>query len=55
MTKPKPRSTICWLCGKKLYQARIFVEVVIDQHPRILHKSCAKELEEGRDNLRWDC
>lgn len=49
MKKPKPRSTICWLCGKKLYQGRIFVEKIVDFHSRILHKICAKELELAKD------
>lgn len=56
MNKPKPRSTICWFCGRKLRQARIFVEVVVDGHPRILHKGCVKEaLDDGvEDYPRWE-
>lgn len=41
---PKPRSTLCWSCGKKLYQSRIHVEKVVEGHPRILHKQCWKDL-----------
>jgi hypothetical protein len=43
----KPRAQFCWHCGNQLYQRKIYVEVVIDGHPRILHKTCAKELENG--------
>lgn len=46
---PKPRSTICWLCGKRLYQWRTHVERIVDEHPRILHKACSEALRENPD------
>lgn len=41
---PKPRAQFCWECGKQLYQRKIHTEAVIDGHPRILHKECARQL-----------
>lgn len=43
----KPRSTICWECGLQLQQRKIFVEMVVDGHPRILHKQCANGIKKG--------
>ena len=45
MKKTKPRSVVCWSCGKLLYQRRVFVEKLVDGHPRILHKDCAKKID----------
>ena len=45
----KPRAAFCWHCGKQLYQRKVFVEVIIDGFPRILHKTCAKTLKENPD------
>jgi len=46
----KPRIRFCWLCGRKL-RGNHFVETVIDEHPRIMHKACAKwaEREQAKD------
>ncbi len=49
MLKIKPRSTICWLCGRQLYQRRIHVEMIVDGHLRILHKDCAEQVETGEE------
>lgn len=47
-TKPlKPRSTICWLCGRRLYQWRVHVERVVDGHSRILHRACSEALKKN--------
>jgi len=54
VTKLKPRSTICWLCGRRLYQHRVFVEIIIDEHPRILHKQCATKYESGSFEEDYD-
>lgn len=43
----KPRSTICWECGLRLYQRKSHTEMVVDGHPRILHKQCAKSIKKG--------
>jgi hypothetical protein len=40
MSSPGPRTNYCWECGKKL-KLPSFAEVVIDGHPRIVHKECA--------------
>jgi len=37
----KPRLRFCWHCGKQLY-GNHHVELIIDEYPRILHKSCGK-------------
>lgn len=41
----KPRSTICWECGRQLIWRRIHIEMVVDGHSRILHKECAKNIK----------
>ncbi len=43
----KPRAQFCWACGRQLYQRKAFTEMVVDGHPRILHKQCAKSLDKG--------
>lgn len=50
----KPRASFCWLCGKQLYQHKICVEMVIDGHPRILHKQCVSDLEIQKIEEYWD-
>lgn len=47
--KAKPRAQFCWLCGRKLRGRIHFAEMVVDGHSRILHKRCAKLLEEGQN------
>jgi hypothetical protein len=53
--KKKQRVKFCWECGKQLYQRKICVEKFIDGYLRTLHKSCAKELEEEKENQNEDC
>lgn len=46
----KPRVRFCWHCGNKL-RGNHFVEVMVDELPRIVHKECAKEAVEGGDRI----
>jgi len=48
MTAKKPRAQFCWECGLQLYQRKVHVEMVVDGHPRILHKDCAKLITKGK-------
>jgi len=41
----KPRARFCWECGRKLY-GNHYKEIIVDGHPRILHKQCAKMYKE---------
>lgn len=52
MKKDLPRAQFCWECGRQLYQRKIHVEVVIDGHPRILHKQCAKDIAGKKEEKR---
>jgi len=47
MKNNKPRVRFCWECSRKL-QGNHHVEMVIDGHPRILHKSCAKAYQKTK-------
>jgi len=43
-----PRTKVCWECGgylkKDMHTLKWhFIEAVVDEHPRILHKMCHKE------------
>lgn len=38
------RANICHQCGMKI-SGNSYVEALIDGHPRVLHESCAKDLE----------
>lgn len=46
----KPRSTVCWYCGKKLAAKKgggyHYLEVELEGNFRILHKSCLDWYEE---------
>ena len=48
MEKEKPKYRFCWECSRKLWGNRHAVRV-IDGHERILHKCCAKDLDEQLD------
>lgn len=45
----KPRSTLCWLCGRRLYQWRVHIEREVDGHSRILHRACSEALKKNPD------
>jgi hypothetical protein len=42
----KPRVKFCWECGRKLW-GKNFIELVVGGHPRILHKRCAQNIQNG--------
>jgi len=41
LNEMKPRIRFCWECGRKLW-GNHYVEMEIDGHKRILHKTCGK-------------
>lgn len=43
----------CWHCSKKLWNG-IHEELKIDHHPRVLHKTCAKEVKREYDFVKRD-
>lgn len=44
--KPKPRVRFCWACSRKLYGVSHVLRV-IDGCERILHATCAYEIDNG--------
>ncbi len=44
--KPKPRYRFCWACSRKLH-GNSYVLRVIDGYERILHGTCAADIEAG--------
>ena len=48
----KPRSSVCWECGKELGKkgdgGYYYTEKVVDGHPRIMHNSCANKVAKSR-------
>jgi hypothetical protein len=44
MGKITRKVKFCWLCDKKL-RGSFSEELIIDEHPRTLHKICAKEVK----------
>lgn len=46
----KPRVRFCWECGNQLYQNKIFKEIFVDGHTRIVHKACAEDIKRGDRN-----
>lgn len=50
----KPRAKFCWECGLQLRQRKIFVEIEVEGHKRILHKQCAKKIKNG-DRTEYTC
>ena len=52
MKEVKPRSQVCWECGRLLRQRKIFEEVMVDGHPRILHKQCAEKIKGEKDESK---
>lgn len=44
----RPRIRVCWLCSHKLWGNR-HIEMVVDNHSRILHKQCAEFLQKEND------
>jgi hypothetical protein len=46
----KPRVRFCWECGRKL-NGNHFAEMVVDGYSKVLHKSCAKLIQEGKREL----
>ena len=49
----KPRVRFCWLCSKKLY-GNHHREMLVDEHMRILHKRCAKQIEDEQEDYAAD-
>ena len=47
---PKPRVRFCWVCGKKLW-GNHHVEVIIDEHLRILHETCYEDIKRTNEYL----
>ena len=38
-------TSFCWLCGRKLWHKNKPTVLVVDGHPRTLHKFCSKRVE----------
>ena len=43
----KPRVGFCWECGNRLW-GRYHTEMEVEGHRRILHRTCAKNIQKGR-------
>jgi hypothetical protein len=49
-----PRVKFCWECGRKLWGNK-HVHMMQDLEDRILHKSCAKEINMLIDHKKYSC
>jgi len=47
------RTNFCWACSRKLWGNK-YATRVIEEHERTLHKSCAAEYDEGREDRIMD-